>query len=72
MKMVENIFCGFEPIAYLETLEKQIKEIEDSGERIIQPLIGRSIWEFIVEDLAKIKGERARKLRTRIIKLCKK
>jgi len=67
--MIENIFLDIEPVAYLECLEKQIKEIEDSGEKIRQPYLGRSVWEFVVEDLEKIKGERAEKLRIRIIKV---
>ncbi len=63
------MFREFEPTFYFDTLEKQIQKIEDSGEKIRQIYLGRSVWEFIVEDLEKIHWDRAKKLRMRILKL---
>ena len=67
--MNSDKIIDFEPIGYLDELDREIdRALEIDGFLFVNPL-GRSVWEDIVEFLDTLPGERTRKLRVRLLKL---
>ena len=63
---------NFEPILYLEKLENQLDNIEKIPGYITKRRHGiPTIWYSIIEELEQMPGDRAEKMKTRILGLMK-